>query len=232
MALDSITKPVPPDHQRGRSWRVSVDGRAAEPVASVVIEHERLGRLTYGETPLGYDGWSFRELGGGGVVVVPFTLSGGQLFVGVVRQVRPNQGGEVWNAPRGFLDPGEDHAAAALRELAEEMGLRSDDVVRLPGEPGNPNSAFFETWGPGEGIGFFAVEVDAALTQRGPAGELGFRPGVLGDDEQARRSRMAESISHAVFLPWHEAAGLADMMTNAAVARLLARLRGQGRPVG
>jgi 8-oxo-dGTP diphosphatase len=29
-----------------------------------------------------------------------------------------------WTVPKGKLDPGEDHASAALREVAEETGLR------------------------------------------------------------------------------------------------------------
>ncbi len=29
-----------------------------------------------------------------------------------------------WTVPKGKLDPGEDHAAAALREVAEETGMR------------------------------------------------------------------------------------------------------------
>ena len=53
---------------------------------------------------------------------------------GVVWRARPDVGVEVlvvhrpkyddWSLPKGKLDPGEDHATAALREVAEETGLR------------------------------------------------------------------------------------------------------------
>jgi 8-oxo-dGTP pyrophosphatase MutT (NUDIX family) len=36
----------------------------------------------------------------------------------------PGDGHQVWTAPGGGLDPGEDHAAAARRELFEEVGVR------------------------------------------------------------------------------------------------------------
>ena len=36
---------------------------------------------------------------------------------------RLRSGGHVWITPGGGLDPGETHAEAALRELAEEVGL-------------------------------------------------------------------------------------------------------------
>lgn len=35
----------------------------------------------------------------------------------------PGDGSRVWTAPGGGLDPGEDHAAAAVRELREEVGI-------------------------------------------------------------------------------------------------------------
>lgn len=35
----------------------------------------------------------------------------------------PGDGRRVWTAPGGGLDPGEDHAAAAARELGEEVGI-------------------------------------------------------------------------------------------------------------
>ena len=57
----------------------------------------------------------------GGVTVLPVLADG---RVGLVRMYRHPLDLEAWEAPRGFLDPGEtNYAAAALRELVEEAGL-------------------------------------------------------------------------------------------------------------
>jgi 8-oxo-dGTP diphosphatase len=37
-----------------------------------------------------------------------------------------------WSLPKGKLDPGEDHATAALREVEEETGLRGELGPELP----------------------------------------------------------------------------------------------------
>jgi len=187
-----------------------------------------MGTLTYGETPMGYDGWSYREYAGGGTVTLPFTIRDGELYVGLILQRRPNQGGEVWNAPRGFLDPGETREAGAARELNEETGFEhSAALVTLPGEPGNPNSTFFETWATDEGVTFHAVQIHANMVELGLSG-LGFRAGILDESASARRSRVAEAITQARFLPWAQAAQVGDLLTNAAVARLLAHLQAVG----
>lgn len=229
----SLTQPISDDGQRDRRWRVYVDGAAVERVASVVLDHPRFGTLTYGRTASGHDGWSFHEEAGGGSVIAPYARIEGALHVGVVRQHRPNQGGEVWNVPRGFLEPGEDRRLGAMRELAEEVGLhpQTTDLLPLPGEPGNPNSTFFETWAAGEGVTFFAVEVAVDLLARDDEG-WGFAPGVLDSSPEAERSRTAEAIAHARFIPWWEAARLGDLFTGAAVARLLAHAHegGAGDP--
>jgi len=41
-------------------------------------------------------------------------------------------GHDDWSLPKGHLDPGEDDAAAALRETLEETGVRASIVTTLP----------------------------------------------------------------------------------------------------
>src|SRR5262249_24580708 len=150
-----------------------------------------------------------------------FALLPEGLFVGLVEQRRANQGGNVLNAPGGFLDPGESHASAARRELAEETGLPATKLVPLPGRPLNPNSTFFETWGEDEGVKVFAIEVDPdALVSCD--GSFRLRPGTFDASPEAQGKRSAEQIAACRFLPWAQAIELSDMFTVAAIARLLA----------
>jgi 8-oxo-dGTP pyrophosphatase MutT (NUDIX family) len=51
----------------------------------------------------------------------------------LVRSYRHALGTTIWDMPRGFIDPGETAADAALRELTEETGLRCtpDNLISL-----------------------------------------------------------------------------------------------------
>jgi ADP-ribose pyrophosphatase len=49
----------------------------------------------------------------------------------LVRQHRHAVGTDLWEVPAGVLEPGEDPAAAALRELREETGYRAGRVRYL-----------------------------------------------------------------------------------------------------
>lgn len=226
----TIAKPIPPERQPQRNWHVQLDGARVPEVSFLTIDHAVLGTLSYGDLPAGYDGWTFHEAGGGGAVTLPFCEFEGVLWVGLVLQHRHNQGGDVWNVPRGFLNQGERHEEAASRELTEETGYRVDAgrVFRLPGAGANPNSAFFETWGKDEGVGFFALEVAPGdLTREGE--HLVFLDECIGQSEHDRSNRTAEMIWKSRFFRWEAAACVGDMFTNAAVARLLAWMRGRAR---
>lgn len=225
--LPSLTRPLPEGVRS--NWRLAVNGEPVSEVRHVVLDHPAFGTLSYGLTAAGYDGWTFHEPGGGGAVIVPFVRGERGVLVGLIEQSRPHQGGRVLQVPRGFIDPGESHAEAARRELLEEMGIGGNaTLAELPGEPANPNSTFFETAAPGEGVRFFGLEVPRASVVGGPA-RMTFAAGVVDASRRARRQRLAEQIGVAVFLPWREASRLGDMFTVAGVARLLAALDDEPR---
>jgi ADP-ribose pyrophosphatase len=49
----------------------------------------------------------------------------------IVRQYRPCVEDFTWEFPAGTLDPGEQPAAAAVREVLEETGLRTSELIDL-----------------------------------------------------------------------------------------------------
>lgn len=60
----------------------------------------------------------------------------------LVRQFRFGSGALTWEFPSGCINPGEDPAAAARRELEEESGYRADTAISL-GKV-NPNPAIMD----------------------------------------------------------------------------------------
>lgn len=200
-------------------WRLLVDGGPVEVEEMAVLINDRLGTLIYGKSPSGeYDQWAFHEAGGGGSVIVPYSIIDNQIFIGVVTQGRPLQSDRpVANVPRGFMDPDKSHFQAASSELAEEMGL-DIPVIDLGGEGGNPNNAFFETWGENEGVKFWAVKVPADKLVAGENGQYGFKPGAV---QPIEGDKMAERILGSKFIPLAEAGKLGDMMTLSGITRLL-----------
>ncbi|MFQ5574374.1 MAG: NUDIX hydrolase [Terriglobia bacterium] len=85
----------------------------------------------------------------GGVGIVPITAAG---EVVLVRQYRHPIRGEMLEIPAGKLGRGEDPAACAVRELAEETGFVCDDPVKLAEfytSPGYSNEMFYLYMGEG-----------------------------------------------------------------------------------
>lgn len=220
-----VTKVVPLDEGQKCGWKLTVDGQEVPVKSHAILANEKVGfQVVYGKGPAGWDQPGFHERGGGGSVTLPFTIWNGRLFVAVVKEGRPLQADEpVLNSVRGFLDPGKNHFETAKTELAEEMGLANITLFELPGDGGNPNSTFFETWPQGEGLRFWGAYIPDKLLVAVDKG-FAFKEGVL---KPTKDDKLAEKILGSLFIPWDEAARLGDMMTMSAIARLLAYLHGR-----
>lgn len=88
--------------------------------------------------------------------------AGGQLEVLLVHRARYDD----WTLPKGKLDPGEDHEQAALREVAEETGLRCHvheelSEVRYADHQGRPKRVRYWSMEPLDGAFEPNDEVDA-----------------------------------------------------------------------
>jgi 8-oxo-dGTP pyrophosphatase MutT (NUDIX family) len=213
-----------------RGWTLLLDGKPVADVSSLVLFNPRFGSLFYGKSPSGnYDQWSFHEVGGGGAVNMPYSIIEGNLYVGVVEQNRPLQDKvqPILNVPRGFMDPEETHFETAVREVEEEAGVQGAKrkTTLLPGVSGNPNNAFFETWGDGEGVAFYCLEI--VLDELKKSDEDDYY--VLNEKVVTPVSKAAEGIMGSRFIPWTEAAKLGDMMTLSALSRLLVYLFSEGK---
>lgn len=205
-------------NQAKRGWILKINGEVVPVVEHLCLVNSRFGELEYGLTPGGWDAWQFHENGGGGSVIIPYAKISGQLFVGLVHQSRPNQGGDVWNIPRGFLQFGETHFGTAQSELEQEVGYRSLELRLLEGKPMNANSAFFVTQND-EGVRVYALEVHDNEIIDGGTNGWSFNPKVLRPI-----SKSAELIFGCRFFPWRQATEVGDMFTLAAIARLQAAL--------
>jgi ADP-ribose pyrophosphatase len=79
------------------------------------------------------------SLGGGRRTVEVIEHAGGVAIIAqptpetivLVKQYRHAVGGDLWEVPAGMIDPGEEPAATASRELLEETGYRAERVAFL-----------------------------------------------------------------------------------------------------
>ncbi len=125
----------------------------------------------------------------GGVAVLP-VLPDGRIVL--LRNWRHAVGTWSWEVPKGFIDEGEDPAAAARRELAEETGL-AGDLVPL-------GEAFSEPAVLATSAALFLARDCRAIPDRRPADdELGLGAPVpfarAQADELVRSGAMRDAVS-------------------------------------
>ena len=115
-----------------RKCKIFADGKEIFP-GSLTVEHDTWA-LKVGIRPEGWQGFLFRENGGGGSFTIPWACGPkGEILVGMVQENRPNMGGPVWCIMGGFVDLGENHDQSQKREAAEEGGLDTGGAKKLPG---------------------------------------------------------------------------------------------------
>ena len=89
-----------------------------------------------------------REFSAGGVTVRKLS---GRWMVAAIRPGGKKPG--TWALPKGAVDPGEDPAVTAVREVAEETGVR----VRLDRKLGDIRYVYRQSWEGGSGERVFKV---------------------------------------------------------------------------
>jgi|GEM_PF-448564 ADP-ribose pyrophosphatase YjhB (NUDIX family) len=215
-------------------WELYINGEKADmsQVQHIAIK-SKFGTVNFGtEAVSGYNMFSYREVGLGGSVTIPFVFlndngkivehinQATDILVGVLWQNRPKQGGEVQNCPRGFLaSEDETHQAAADRELHQETGFKGN-TFELPGRPMNCNSALVETDQDG-GVRFFAIQMSGKnLTM--VDGKL-----EIPETQESIPEKTAEMIGKCQFISIWDAIQLGDGFTNVAAARLAGWIKTQ-----
>jgi len=118
------------DHLAGHERRVVADPTKRHAAVAVLLVDSEVGEDRIDAAPV--DDWNggrpMPETGLDGRMI---DVSGGTAFLLCRRASRLNSHAAQWALPGGRVDPGEDVVDAALRELAEEVGIRLDDSTVL-----------------------------------------------------------------------------------------------------
>tara|TARA_Y100001970_G_C14151393_1_gene812895 strand:+ start:768 stop:1442 length:675 start_codon:yes stop_codon:yes gene_type:complete len=202
--------------QKKRKWTLFINGKEVDDSVGSVYLVSPFGTLQYGWRE-GYDGWAFREVGGGGAITVPYFITPeGELYVGLVKENRPNMGSDpVWCAIGGFVDPGESHEQAQARETVEEVGIDSRQASELPGYPLNANRAFFiADPRKGEGVRVYGLHLPFSDLER-----VDNKYKII-----AGRQLNHKSAANLGFFPWQEAVNHADALACSGIARVVAKM--------
>lgn len=230
--LNATIVPAPVGSTWG--WELYINGEKMDmsKVQHIAVK-SKFGTVNFGtEAASGYNMFSYREVGLGGAVTIPFVFLNDKgkiveknsqatdILVGVVWQNRPKQGGEVQNCPRGFLaSKKETHQEAADRELHQETGFKGN-TFELPGRPVNCNSALVET-DQGGGVRFFAIQMSGENLVM-VDGKL-----EIPETQESMPEKTAEMIGKCQFISLWDAMQLGDGFTNVAAARLAAWVKAQ-----
>lgn len=215
--MDYDVRSVPSGAKRGwNTEAVSVkDGQLTHLKLS-----SRFGTLEVGQLPSGYDGWVFKETGGGGSVTLLWCRGpDGVILVGLLPERRANMGPDpVLCIVGGFIHPGEAHVDAQRREAEAEAGLGALKTKELQGHPVNPNRAFFVADpGQDEGVHLYAIEVPFEWLSS-VEGEGTYRLAHLPEGAESKLGKAGQ----VVFLSWQAAATESvDCIAHSAILRLV-----------
>jgi ADP-ribose pyrophosphatase YjhB (NUDIX family) len=122
----------------------------------------------------------------------------------------------VWCAIGGFVEPGESHADAQVREAEEESGLYTVEARELGGKATNPNRAFFVADAAAkEGVHAYSLKIPFDwLVADGNSYKF-------KDTDPSVGFKKAQAVK---FFPWRTAVRqTADALARSAVAQLLAQ---------
>ena len=170
---------------------------------------ERLKVRIAGGEPFAYDVVSRKAVDA--VVIAPHFERDGKrhvMLVSAIRVplfVRGEPQATLWELPAGLVEPGEAYAAAAARELFEEVGARAAESALLPLGPNvYPAPAMIA-----EVHAFFHVEIDPDALEAPP-----------GDASALEREQKRFPIAHDEALALCASGDIRDSKTELALRRL------------
>ncbi len=223
-------------------WLIEVDGKHIPyKEGARFFNPERGLEYRLGRRADGFVGVIDHEPGGGGAVIVPWVEIDRILYVGLLKQRRVTQSitHDVWNVPRGYLDPGETHFETAKREFREETGFKRPEgrIMRLSGKPINSNSGKQDTSRVWEGAYFYRFEVlPKEITEVTVQVHQDYQDYSTTETKKLYAfnravitpvSKMSEKIMGCYFLPYTFAMRVGDLFTRGIVGTLKMELEEQ-----